>query len=216
MFVVQIFVQHVTLGNRIVLEDTSAASTIAQVKDRLENVVGVHASAQRLLFGGRALEDGRTVNDYNLMDETTLHMLEDRSARAQDGAKSAPQPPVEPAVSADSIGAIALLPPADGLPVVAADPSAPSPAALDAGLRGAEVGQLIPAEPVPADANAAPADEPKKICTLKGLSRILCAALLLGSIAVLAALLVLNQEEPAFEWTASHFSACPQLSLIHI
>ena len=72
----QIFVQHVTLGNRIVLEDTSAASTIAQVKDRLENVVGVHASAQRLLFGGRALEDGRTVNDYNLMDETTLHMLE--------------------------------------------------------------------------------------------------------------------------------------------
>ena len=130
----QIFVQHVTLGNRIVLEDTSAASTIAHVKDRLENVVGVHASAQRLLFGGRALEDGRTVNDYNLMDETTLHMLEDRSA-AQDGAKSAPQPPAEPAVSADSIGAIALLPPADGLPVVAADPSAPSPAALAAGLQ---------------------------------------------------------------------------------
>ena len=41
-------------------------------------------------------------------------------------------------------------------------------------------------------------------------------AIIFGSIAILAALLVINMEQvsnqdgPIFEWTANHFSACPQ------
>lgn len=49
--------------------------TIESVKQRVEYEKGTPVHRQRLIFAGKQLEDGRTLSDYNIRDESTLHLL---------------------------------------------------------------------------------------------------------------------------------------------
>jgi hypothetical protein len=54
-----------------------ASDTIGAVKATIENNEGVHIQAddQRLMFDGKELEDGRTVSDHGIKNESTLQLL---------------------------------------------------------------------------------------------------------------------------------------------
>ena len=70
---IQIFVK--TLDGKTITLKVPYGEKVINVKETIQKKEGIAKDEQRLIFGGKQLEDSNRLNDYNIQNMSTLHLV---------------------------------------------------------------------------------------------------------------------------------------------
>jgi len=64
-----------TLAGAAYSFDVALDQSVEDLKRVISDSQGIPVEQQRLIFAGRQLEDGHTLGEYNIQNESTLHLI---------------------------------------------------------------------------------------------------------------------------------------------